>query len=772
MKLSGLKTWWFSKGQYIWKDYRWAFIGLIAGAGLILGTIGWHGYYGMEGVGRHPQTWLSSFDAALGLFTLSVIPVDPMPTALVWARFLAPLALAATLVSGALVIYRSVAERTKAGRRKGHLLVIGCGLTGRNVAIEALGQGRHCVAIDLTTGHTFASELQELRIPVLPLLLDGAADMESSVVLRTLNAANARDAVEILVATGDDSMNARMARLVAELVRSGQGFFPDHRDWRGRRHLGSQNLDPQIFVESSKLDLVYWLQESLPRLGVDVIEWFNVKERGARDVLDKISTCVPAIAPGGSDSQTSPLLVIVGVTETAAAIAVQYCRTWACSITLGVDIIPRLVIVDDLRPGDAAGRDLMKRVLRDWGPKSTVAHSSRCEISTVDEIDDALAGEMPTAAIVAVEDDGRSVGAAWLVHHLAPKLHVWVCSIDMRGIASFALTDDNDKVHVTSIADVDLSIGRIRTGLGEDLARAIQGADYVERHKNALREGLDDPADRLWECLDDDQKEKNRAAVEGWRTALDKMGLRVVRRRAGVVPYEPDWIEKDFVAEYLHEAWRDVMNTRNLWPLLSDETSEEERRRQEANRKSWAELPQENRKWSVYQAGMLSHYLACFDYVIEECKWRIKFVEEVGKRYMELFETGVVGGGTDDDTWKAASEATRAANWESARAALVYVHRLQLTVVDFDERIAIAVIPSDAVEPVARTEHERWLQSKLAGGWNVGPRSEADRTHPDMVPWEELDGDTKEKDRVRIRAIPELLDGVKMHDRSVRLTIS
>lgn len=768
MKVSGLKSRW----RFIWKDYRWAFIGVIAGAGLILGTIGWHEYSRMEGVGRLPETWLSSFDAALGLFTLSVIPVDPMPTALVWARFLAPVALAFTLISGALVIYRSLAQRTKARRRKGHLLVIGCGLTGRNVALEALAQRRHCVAIDLTKGHSYASELQELQVPVLPLLIDGEADLESSVVDRTLSAANAEDAIEILVATGDDSMNARLARLVEKLVGSGEGFFPDHRDWRGRRRVGNQNLEPQIFVESSNLDLVYWLQESLPRLGVDVIEWFNVKERGARDVLDKIAESVPAIAPGRSASQTSPLLVIVGVTETAAAIAVQYCRTWACSITLGVDIIPRLVFVDDLRPGDAAGRDLMKRVLRDWGPQSTVADASRCEISTVDGIDDALAGEMPTAVIVAVEDDVRSVGAARLVEHLAPRLPVWVCSIDTNGISSFALARDNDTVHVTSMSGVDLSIGRIRTGLGEDLARAIQGADYVERHKKALEEGLADPADKLWEDLDDNQKEKNRAAVEGWRTALDKLGLRVVRRRAAVVPYEPDWIETDFVAEYLHEAWRDVMNTRNLWPVLTEETPEAERRRQEANRKPWATLPQENRKWSVDQAGMLSHYLACFDYVIEECDWRIGFVEEVGRRYLKLFETGVVAGWADDDTWSEAGEVSRAANRGSARAALVYLHRLQLTVVNFDERIAIAVISSDAVEPVARTEHERWLQSKLAGGWTVGPRSDADCTHPDMVPWEALDEDTKEKDRVRIRAIPELLDNVEMQKRPVRLTLS
>jgi hypothetical protein len=61
------------------------------------------------------------------------------------------------------------------------------------------------------------------------------------------------------------------------------------------------------------------------------------------------------------------------------------------------------------------------------------------------------------------------------------------------------------------------------------------------------------------------------------------------------------------------------------------------------------------------------------------------------------------------------------------------------------------------IEELAELEHERWMHERLAAGWARGPRDDAARTHPSLVPWDELDEPEKEKDREVVRTIPELL---------------
>jgi hypothetical protein len=59
---------------------------------------------------------------------------------------------------------------------------------------------------------------------------------------------------------------------------------------------------------------------------------------------------------------------------------------------------------------------------------------------------------------------------------------------------------------------------------------------------------------------------------------------------------------------------------------------------------------------------------------------------------------------------------------------------------------------------MARLEHERWMAWRVLTGWQWGsPRNNAAKLHPDIVPYEQLAETTKEKDRIIVRAIPELL---------------
>lgn len=66
------------------------------------------------------------------------------------------------------------------------------------------------------------------------------------------------------------------------------------------------------------------------------------------------------------------------------------------------------------------------------------------------------------------------------------------------------------------------------------------------------------------------------------------------------------------------------------------------------------------------------------------------------------------------------------------------------------------------IETLARIEHRRWCAERALRGWRHGPRDNAARLHPDLVPFDALDLIAQEKDRDAVRAIPEVLALVGM----------
>lgn len=61
------------------------------------------------------------------------------------------------------------------------------------------------------------------------------------------------------------------------------------------------------------------------------------------------------------------------------------------------------------------------------------------------------------------------------------------------------------------------------------------------------------------------------------------------------------------------------------------------------------------------------------------------------------------------------------------------------------------VIPEELeslVEKMAKNVHEVWAESRLAQGWTLGEkRDDEKKTHPCLVPYEELPEEEKEYDR-------------------------
>ncbi|NIN71506.1 MAG: hypothetical protein GTO46_06165 [Gemmatimonadetes bacterium] len=61
------------------------------------------------------------------------------------------------------------------------------------------------------------------------------------------------------------------------------------------------------------------------------------------------------------------------------------------------------------------------------------------------------------------------------------------------------------------------------------------------------------------------------------------------------------------------------------------------------------------------------------------------------------------------------------------------------------------------LEELAVMEHERWVKERLRNEWTPGPRDPIKKTTPYLVPWDELDENTKDNDRLFIRRLPRIL---------------
>jgi hypothetical protein len=74
------------------------------------------------------------------------------------------------------------------------------------------------------------------------------------------------------------------------------------------------------------------------------------------------------------------------------------------------------------------------------------------------------------------------------------------------------------------------------------------------------------------------------------------------------------------------------------------------------------------------------------------------------------------------------------------------------------------------IETMSEIEHHRWMVERLAAGWTHGVRRDAvARRHPDLVTWDILKEDVREKDRIVVRAIPDSIAAARMSIRRERL---
>ena len=63
----------------------------------------------------------------------------------------------------------------------------------------------------------------------------------------------------------------------------------------------------------------------------------------------------------------------------------------------------------------------------------------------------------------------------------------------------------------------------------------------------------------------------------------------------------------------------------------------------------------------------------------------------------------------------------------------------------------------EEIELLSEMEHRRWSADRFLSGWTLGPRDDIRKTRPNLVLWEQLDEDGREKNRQQVRALPAVL---------------
>ncbi len=76
-------------------------------------------------------------------------------------------------------------------------------------------------------------------------------------------------------------------------------------------------------------------------------------------------------------------------------------------------------------------------------------------------------------------------------------------------------------------------------------------------------------------------------------------------------------------------------------------------------------------------------------------------------------------------------------------------------------RPEVRPLTDDEVAILAEMEHGRWVAERTLRGWRLGPKADDEkRIRPQLVAWDELPADEKEKDLAHARAIPGILASV------------
>jgi hypothetical protein len=106
-------------------------------------------------------------------------------------------------------------------------------------------------------------------------------------------------------------------------------------------------------------------------------------------------------------------------------------------------------------------------------------------------------------------------------------------------------------------------------------------------------------------------------------------------------------------------------------------------------------------------------------------------------------------------------EANKDYNRAFARNISKSIERLGFSIRAIGNKKRIKQFLPDEIEYLAEMEHERWTKEKMDNGWQYGKIKDDDhKLHPCLTPWSNLAEEEREKDRILVKRIPQILANV------------
>lgn len=268
---------------------------------LILGVIGFERYYEYHKI---PHNLANSFYNALQLYVLeSGSFLDYLPIELNIARFSAPMISLAAIMITILQIFRKQWERFKISLLKNHIVIIGYGTIGKNIAKDLLAKRKKILVIDLDIDINKKGSLKNSRCKIIN------ADASDITVLKKARIKKA-DAVYIL--TDNDNTQINICLKIYHLLEESKRKKVNPLNCI--MHLNKQEL--MSTLKNHKL--VQNIKDSF------ILKVFNVHESNARDLFEEFPLDKEGIS---LNSKEFVQVLIFGFDLTGEALAIQTALT-------------------------------------------------------------------------------------------------------------------------------------------------------------------------------------------------------------------------------------------------------------------------------------------------------------------------------------------------------------------------------------------------------------------------------------------------------------
>ncbi len=516
-----------------WKEFRWAFLGVLWLSILLLGYTGFSKYFVAHNI---PATSLDLFYATIQLVVLESGSItSPIPLEVEIARFALPTLAAVTAVTTMALIFLEQARQVRLRYIRNHVVICGLGRMGSLLANSFIDRGDTVVVIEHDDSNPFLEQVKARGA----IALSGTAT--DSIVL---GRAGVQRASSLIAVCGDDRVNAEIAIRAQQVVKT-------------RR---PKPLCCHIHIVDSQL---YELLVNKELGGQDFssirLELFNVFDQGAKLMLQKFPPFNPDEEGRGSH------ILVVGMGNFGVSLIVHAARTWTMEHP-GSDRRLKITVIDR----NAERKCEVLSIRYPHLPK-------RCELNPLSiEFDSPTfhrsdflftAGKSVDVDIIYIclDDDSQGLSVSQTLLRRLPNQQVPIV-IRTQGTASLAgfLSSNDDgrsafqRAHTFSLLDRTCTPDLLSSGPHEYLARALH-EEYIRQQTKAG--SADGSASLSWAHLPESIKESNRKQVDRIGANLETVGCRIAPLMDwDSPPFAFTDAEIEVIARREHEGWCDDLH--------------------------------------------------------------------------------------------------------------------------------------------------------------------------------------------------------------------